>query len=121
MKLLFKSISSSSNAVRFESDFITENNMIIFNDLSLNNTKICIEKNDDSSIIFKRIGDVEMILPMYLKKESKAYYNNKQGLEFEFKVKTISLMIENDMIFIEYETNIMDFKENHKIFIYINN
>ena len=50
-----------------------------------------------------------------------ASYSNNLGVSFDFNVFTNKLVIKNDQIIVEYESNIMDFKQKHKIFIDLNN
>lgn len=121
MKLKFQSSNNDADLVEFETQYISENNKIIFDDLSIENTKIIIDILDEFNVNFKRVGNINMDILFSLNNDKIASYSNNLGVSFDFNVFTNKLVIKNDQIIVEYESNIMDFKQKHKIFIDLNN
>lgn len=121
MKLKFQSSNNDTDLVEFEAQYISENNKIIFDDLSIENTKIIIDILDEFNVNFKRVGNINMDILFSLNNDKIASYSNNLGVSFDFNVFTNKLVIKNDQIIVEYESNIMDFKQKHKIFIDLNN
>lgn len=121
MKLKFQSSNNDADLVEFEAQYISENNKIIFDDLSIENTKIIIDILDEFNVNFKRVGNINMDILFSLNNDKIASYSNNLGVSFDFNVFTNKLVIKNDQIIVEYESNIMDFKQKHKIFIDLNN
>ena len=121
MKLKFQSSNNDADLVEFEAQYISENNKIIFDDLSIENTKIIIDILDEFNVNFKRVGNINMEILFSLNNDKIASYSNNLGVSFDFNVFTNKLVIKNDQIIVEYESNIMDFKQKHKIFIDLNN
>lgn len=121
MKLKFQSSNNDADLVEFEAQYISENNKIIFDDLSIENTKIIIDILDEFNVNFKRVGNINMDILFSLNNDKIASYSNNLGVSFDFNVFTNRLVIKNDQIIVEYESNIMDFKQKHKIFIDLNN
>lgn len=121
MKLKFQSSNNDADLVEFEAQYISENNKIIFDDLSIENTKIIIDILDEFNVNFKRVGNINMDILFSLNNDKIASYSNNLGVSFDFNVFTNELVIKNDQIIVEYESNIMDFKQKHKIFIDLNN
>lgn len=101
MHLIFKSIDGLNNEINYTSKYIKENNTYIFDDNTDKNTKINLEINDE--IIFRRIGDTNMLLILNLNRITDGFYSNIRGLEFKFKCKTNELIYENDKLYINYD------------------
>lgn len=121
MKLKFQSSNNDADLVEFEAQYISENNKIIFDDLSIENTKIIIDILDEFNVNFKRVGNINMDILFSLNNDKIASYSNNLGVSFDFNVFTNKLVVKNDQIIVEYESNIMDYKQKHKIFIDLNN
>lgn len=117
--ITFHSLDSDGNKVVFTENYTRKDNLIIFNDKSAPNTQIELKINDDLSILFCRKGDIDMSLPLSLKETKIGHYKNSMGLEFDLKVYTTVLRIENNKITIEYDLEVDTFKQHHKIWILI--
>lgn len=117
MKITFHSINSENNKICFTSDGYYENDVLVFEDKSISNTKIYL--NISSSFIeFQRKGEIEMYLKIIKNQKTAGYYKNSIGLDFEFEVNTKEVIIKNNKILLEYSL-ILDNEEisTHKILI----
>ena len=118
--ITFHSVDSDGNKIIFSENYSRKDNVIIFNDKTCPNTQIEITINDDMSVLFRRIGDTNMLLPLSLGERKIGHYSNKLGLEFDMIVLTTKLVIESNKLTIEYDLNVEDIKQHHKLWILIN-
>lgn len=119
MKVFFYSVDDEENKVSFHSEGIYENNVLSFEDKTLENTRIHIFIYP-KRLIFQREGSVEMKLELIEGQAIPSFYRNDLGLEFEFQALCHKLKISKDKIDIEYEM-ILDHNSlsYHKIWIII--
>lgn len=118
--ITFHSVDSDGNKVIFNENYSRKDNKIIFNDKTCSNTEIEITINDDMSVLFCRRGDTNMYLPLSLGEKKIGHYRNSLGLEFDMIVFTTKLIIESNKLTIEYDLNVEDIKQHHKLWILIN-
>ena len=118
--ITFHSVDSDGNKVIFSENYSRKDNKIIFNDKTCSNTEIEITINDDMSVLFCRRGDTNMYLPLSLGEKKIGHYRNSLGLEFDMIVFTTKLIIESNKLTIEYDLNVEDIKQHHKLWILIN-
>ena len=118
--ITFHSVDSDGNKVIFTENFTRKDNKIIFNDKTCPNTQIELTINDDMSVLFRRIGETNMILPLSLGERKIGHYRNSLGLEFDMVVLTTKLIINSNKITIEYDLDVEDIKQHHKLWILIN-
>ena len=117
--ITFHSVDSDGNKVIFTENYTKKDNIIIFNDKSAVNTQIELTINDDMSVLFERRGNINMTLPLALKEKRCGHYKNEMGLEFDILVYTTLLKITENKISIEYDLEVYDVKQHHKIWILI--
>jgi len=118
MKLHFFSI-SETNKVNFISDYEIQNESIyVFDDKSLENTKLCIDVKSNEEILFERYGDTNMNVRFIPGVKTKGEYSNSMGLEFGFHVHTKNIEILDKKITVEYDLYI-DGEYNDSIKIYM--
>lgn len=117
MILTFHSIDNDDNKIIYKTEYIKKDNLITFDDKSMENTQIHLTIESDS-IHFQRVGDNEMDLMLIYNQKTTGFYKNSIGLEFEFEVFTSGLTINSKRISIKYtmflEGNPMS---THKIWI----
>lgn len=120
MILTFHSLDSDSNKVFFKSEYEIIDGKYIFDDKSVKNTRIIMKINDDNTIIFKRIGDINMEMLLDVNNNTLCKYKNEMGLEFELIISTNSVKITGKKVEIDYDSKIYDVISNHKIWILFN-
>lgn len=117
MIVTFHSLDNDNNKIYFKSEAQIIDDYIVFDDKSIENTKIYLKYNS-SSVIFKRVGNTNMSIEYIQDKITTGTYKNELGLEFNFSVDTTSFSIEKDKIIIEYNMYIeKDYISSHKIWI----
>lgn len=117
MKLTFHSIDDENNKIIYKSDYVKNNNTIIFDDKSVENTKVYLEINNDN-IIFERKGNINMKINLTLNKKTEGYYQNDIGLDFKFYIVTNKIENNKNKITIEYSMYLdEDLMSTHKIWI----
>ncbi|MGM9969701.1 MAG: DUF1934 family protein [Anaeroplasma sp.] len=116
MQVTFHSLDSDENKIFFKSDAHYENDYIVFEDKSCQNTIIYLKI--DSIINLIRKGKVNTNISFIEGIKTDCHYNNDIGLEFDFQVLTNNININKNKITIEY-TMFLDGKEfsTHKIWI----
>ena len=119
MEVSFYSLDNDNNKIIYKSEYKKINNTIIFKDKSLENTDLYITIENDHLVI-KRVGQVTMTFKAKLKEITDVYYKNEMGLEFNFKVKTTSIILKDNRIDLEF-LMILDNEviNSHKIWIII--
>lgn len=120
MELVFYSLDNDNNKVFFRSDYLKNGNEIIFEDKSVENTKIYLTIMKDS-LVFERKGSTSMHMVLKEGIETSGSYNSSTGLFFDFTVKTKILSIKDNRIEIEYSLFVLgDEMSHHKIWITLN-
>lgn len=116
MRISFHSTTGDEKTF-YEIEATYENNILEFNDSSVENTTIRFEIYDNK-IIMNRIGDVTMNMVFEKDKTTDGYYQNKMGLEFKFKVLCTNLFISNKKFSIDYQMIIdEEYTNEHKLWI----
>lgn len=120
MDLVFYSLDDNENKIFFRTSYELLDNQIVFDDKSMENTKILLTISENS-LIFERKGNVCMKMNLVLNEETKGIYENSNGLSFEFSTLCKSLLITKKKIEIEYSLFVMmDEISSHKIWITFN-
>ncbi len=101
MLIFFYSKDKEHNKVSFQTEGHYEENILVFQDKSVSNTKIYLDIKPDR-LLFKRKGDVDMILDLVKDKKTTGYYKNELGLEFNFDCVCKELSIKNNRIDMSY-------------------
>ena len=117
MMLTFHSIDDENNKIIFKSEYKKNNNIIIFEDKSVENTMIFLTINEDN-IIFERKGNINMKLILHKNIKTQGYYQNELGLDFKFNIITSKLEYNKNKINIGYSMYLdEDLISTHKIWI----
>ena len=117
MRLSFHSISDNEDKVFFETEYVKEENEIVFLDKTWENTTNHLILLEDKVKLI-RLGDVNMEMLFDLSKETIGKYSNNLGLEFSFIVKCYNLKVQKNKILIEYNMILDEFTSStHKIWI----
>ena len=117
MNLTFYSVDNNNEKVLYNTEYVKDENQIIFLDKSVENTTIYLTILPNS-LLFERRGNSNMILPLEYGKKTKCHYKNELGLEFDFLVLTTELLISSKRIEMEYSLFLDgDNISNHKITI----
>lgn len=117
MQVFFYSLDNQNNKVSFNTAYKREDNKIIFEDKSIENTVIYLYIYKDK-LILERKGSVEMKISFIKNKSIPSYYKNQLGLEFNFIAKCHKLTITENRIDIEYDMILdNDLISSHKIWI----
>lgn len=101
MELVFYSLDKDSNKVFFRTNYIKKDNIIIFQDKSIENTMICLTINSDS-LVFERKGNTSMTMILKENIRTPFHYESSTGLFFDLEVKTNKLSIKDNKLEIEY-------------------
>ena len=121
MNLTFYSIDSNEDKVIYTVPYKElSSTSLEFEDKTIENTIIRLDINNTSSILFKRIGNVDMEMNLILNKKTIGYYKNHLGLEFEFSVLTNKIEFIDNKLIIEYNMTINDDESSHKLSILFN-
>lgn len=117
MKVFFYSIDDEENKISYNSEAHYEDDMLVFEDKSYENTKMYL-KIDKDRVIINRKGMIIMNLELIGNKKTKGYYQNEIGLEFDFIIDCSNLVITDKRIDISYAM-ILDNQvlSSHKIWI----
>ena len=116
--LEFYSIDSDNNEVHYMSLYERQNDLIIFDDKSVENTKVFLKIGNQFEIF--RHGKVDMNFKFNKEKLTQGYYKNELGLEIDFVIKTIKLSFDNNIFNVIYELYYANEKiSTHKITIKI--
>lgn len=117
MNVKFKSVDNENNIIEFDSSYVLEQNVYIFDDKSSENTKIYL-KNNNGVINIKREGNVSMNITLSTNGKHKGSYKNNEGLMFDFYVLTKELIIKSNNIYATYDLIIEnDIINSHKMWI----
>lgn len=117
MNLTFYSVDSNKEKVCYSTEFVRDENQIIFLDKSVANTTIYLTIFENS-LLFERKGDILMDLPLKYGEKTLCHYKNELGLEFDFLVLTNELLISSKRIEMEYSLFLEQDKiSTHKITI----
>ena len=87
MKVSFISIDDEKNKINFTSDVLYIDNIYRFNDGSTQNTTIELEIIGEC-VRLTRTGDINMYMLFDLNNITCGSYENNEGLEFDFEIKT---------------------------------
>ncbi len=117
MNITFYSLDSLDNKIFFKEKGMFDKNILIFNDKSVENTKIYLTINDND-IILDRVGNVKMHMHFIRNTETTGFYENELGLQFKMNILTSKLIIKANKVEIEYSL-ILDgnMLSSHKIWI----
>ena len=120
MKVSFISIDDEKNKISFSTETIKSDNRYTFQDKTSQNTMIEIEVLEPC-VRLTRTGDISMYMLFDLNNITSGSYENKEGLEFEFEIKTDKLEVQNSKIRIDYSM-IMDNQvlSSHKLSLLFN-
>ncbi len=99
--LRFYSIDSDNNEVKYFSPFVREKNTLIFEDKSVNNTKVFLTIGENIKI--ERHGNINMSFLFDLDNLTLGMYENELGLKAEFIIKTNELLVSNNNVIIAYD------------------
>jgi uncharacterized beta-barrel protein YwiB (DUF1934 family) len=117
MRLSFHSISDNEDKIFYETEYVIEDNEIVFVDKTCENTTNHLILLEDK-IKLIRLGDVNMEMLFDLSCDTKGKYSNNIGLEFDFIVRCYNLKIQKNKILIEYNMILDEFTSStHKIWI----
>ncbi len=120
MKVNFLSFDENNNKIYFTSDYVKDDNKIVFLDKSTLNTEIHLQIKD-KEVVLERIGSTNMQMIFNLKKLTKGFYNNDLGLEFNFQIKCYKLLCRDNKLNVEYDLIMEDGqKHGHKIALLFN-
>ena len=120
MKVSFISIDDEKNKISFNSLVEKENNILKFKDESCENTFIEIELLD-KCLRLTRTGSINMYMLFDLNNITAGSYENNEGLEFDFEIKTTKLEVSNSKIRIDYSMIIeKETLTSHKISLLFN-
>lgn len=108
------------NKVHFESEAVINQEELAFVDKSCENTTIHFLFSD-TKMVLQRDGDTQMEMVFDLQKRTNGFYENSEGLRFDFLVECTHLECTNQKITIHY-TMILDkqTKTKHKISLLLN-
>ena len=120
MKVSFISIDDENNKINFSTEVTKVDNIYRFIDKTTNNTTIEIEVLGNS-VRLTRIGDITMYMLYDINNITSGSYENVEGLEFNFEIKTTKLEVQNNKIRIDYSM-IMDKQvmSSHKLSLLFN-
>ena len=120
MKVSFISIDDENNKINFSTDVTLLDNKYTFIDKTTPNTNIEIEVLGEC-VRLTRTGDTTMYMLYDLKNITSGSYENVEGLEFSFEIKTTKLEIQKTKIRIDYSM-IMDKQvlSSHKLSLLFN-
>ena len=120
MKVSFISIDDEKNKINFSTEVIKIDNKYTFDDKTTKNTKIEIEVLG-KCVRLIRTGDITMYMLYDLENITSGSYENSEGLEFNFEIKTTKIEIEKSKIRIDYSM-IMDKQvlSSHKLSLLFN-
>lgn len=117
MIVSFNSLDEELNKVSFVSKAKRINDIIVFEDKSVNDTMINL-KIRNNSIIIDRSGHVNLYMEFKENNIFKTKYKSNDGLEFDFEIFCNMLDIKQNRIDIEYDMILDDFtKTHHKIWV----
>ncbi len=117
MELLFYSLDKDSNKVFFRANYEKKDNLIIFQDKSMENTMIYLTINRDS-LVFERKGNTSMTMILKENINTPFHYESSTGLFFDFEVKTKVLSIKDNKLELEYSLlDLGDEIQNVKLWI----
>lgn len=105
MVVSFLSIDQENHKIAYQSEATVYHNTYTFLDKSLKDTSIELTKTTDF-VTLRRFGYCTMDMQFCLNKITHGVYNNKDGLEFSFSIRTTELKIENSRIRIAYTMSI---------------
>lgn len=97
MVVSFLSIDQENHKIAYQSEATVYHNTYTFLDKSLKDTSIELTKTTDF-VTLRRFGYCTMDMQFCLNKITHGVYNNKDGLEFSFSIRTTELKIENSRI-----------------------
>lgn len=117
MKIHFYSFSDGEK-IDFISECSYENNTYFFKDQTDLGTTISFKVLDEHRIEFKRSGHTITTIIFDKFNITKAFYDNNEGLAFNFNVKTNRLDLEINKIVVEYDL-ILDGEIQSSIKIYL--
>ena len=120
MKVSFISVDDEKNKINFSTGVIYNDNKYTFVDQTTPNTTIEIEVLGEC-IRLTRTGDTTMYMLYDLANITSGSYENVEGLEFNFEIKTTKLEIQKTKIRIDYSM-IMDKQvlSSHKLSLLFN-
>jgi uncharacterized beta-barrel protein YwiB (DUF1934 family) len=120
MRVSFISLDEENNKVSFQSEVIKIDNVYKFKDESTTNTYIELEEIG-SCFRLTRTGDINMYMLFDLNNITSGSYENKEGLEFNFEIKTSKIEVIKNKIRIDYSM-IMDKQvlSSHKLSLLFN-
>ena len=101
MKVSFISIDDENNRINFSTDVQVDGNKYSFIDKTTSNTNIEIEVIGEN-VRLTRTGDVTMYMLYDIKNITSGSYENNEGLEFNFEIKTTKLEVSKSRIRIDY-------------------
>lgn len=101
MKVSFISIDEEKNKVNFSAEVEKVDNIYKFKDGSCENTFIELEVLGQC-IRLTRTGDINMYMLFDLNNITSGSYENNEGLEFDFEVKTTKIEVSKSKIRIDY-------------------
>lgn len=117
MRLSFHSISDNEDKIFYETEYVMDDNEIIFLDKTTENTTNHLFILEDK-IKLIRLGNVNMEMLFDLSKDTKGKYSNELGLEFDFIIRCYKLRVQKNKILIEYNMILDEFTSStHKIWI----
>ncbi|MDE7162203.1 MAG: DUF1934 domain-containing protein [Anaeroplasmataceae bacterium] len=101
MLVSFLSFNDDNTKTSFQSEGRRKGNVIQFEDKSYPNTRIKLTLLE-SSVLLERFGDVQMLMLFSLEKETKGFYTNAEGLEFEYTIHTKEVSIQENKVKVSY-------------------
>ena len=117
MFLTFKSIDNEGNEIKFQTEYEKLDNKYIFDDLSVENTKVELMMNEEN-VIINRFGDTESKFVFIQGINTLAFYKNSLGLELKMNIFTKKIIIKSKQLYLEYELILdSDVISSHKIWI----
>lgn len=92
---------NENTKIAFQTDAEKIENRILFEDKSYPNTKIRLSLFG-KTVLLERFGQVNMNMLFCLEEDTKGFYKNQEGVEFEYRIHTNSLMIAENRIKVSY-------------------
>ncbi len=102
MKVSFLGFDGNQQKTAYQAEVHIQNGIFCFEDKTYPNTMIYLTKDTDR-ILLERKGSCNMQMCFILDKITEGHYQNQEGIEFNYFVKTKLLKIEKTKIRISYE------------------